>query len=182
MAISDFTPSDIDRFWSKVSIPEDSGKCWLWTACTSSYGYGILRINGRNHGAHRVSYELNVAPIPKGYDCCHHCDNPLCVNPSHLFAGTRKDNLNDMRAKGRAVYQANPEKLARGDRNGARTHPEKILRGENNGKAKLTNDQVRDIRRRVNAGEKQNALAIEFGVLKSTINSIIKRRNWKNIE
>lgn len=88
------------RFWSKVHKTRD---CWLWLASTSSDGYGKI---GRPGGkalvaAHRASWELAYGPIPEGLCVLHHCDNPVCVRPGHLFLGSRADNNRDMKRKGR---------------------------------------------------------------------------------
>lgn len=88
----------LDRFMDKVS-PEPNSGCWLWTGAVNDSGYGLFRNNER---AHRVSYEIHKGPIPNGLVACHKCDNRLCVNPDHIFIGTKGDNNRDMHAKGRA--------------------------------------------------------------------------------
>jgi len=91
-----------DRFEEKVSIEPNSG-CWLWTGAANAAGYGRLYVwpEGKHQKAHRISYELHVGAIPDGMFVCHRCDNPSCVNPQHLFIGTRQDNVDDMNRKGR---------------------------------------------------------------------------------
>ena len=96
-----------ERFWSKV--PDQPGMdCWLWTGARDRHGYG--RINYRTEDgphrsvpAHRISYLLCVGN-PQGLSVCHTCDNPPCVNPSHLFLGSQSDNMRDAISKGRRLY------------------------------------------------------------------------------
>lgn len=98
-----------------VSIDDATG-CWLWTGSRSRADYGQIGVGSRttgrgNKGAHRVSYELFKGPIPDGHDVCHRCDNPPCVNPDHLFVGTRQDNMIDMVSKDRQ-RKADPRRTA----------------------------------------------------------------------
>lgn len=100
----------LERFMSKVVVPfGDPDGCWWWTANSDARGYGFL---STTHGAapqraHRAAWELANGPIPDGMDVCHHCDNPSCVRPSHLFLGTARDNLRDASAKGRIGHNPN---------------------------------------------------------------------------
>lgn len=91
----------VTRFWSKVDRPVDG--CWEWKAGKFRYGYGAFSLKEKLLKAHRVSYELAYGPIPEGMYVCHHCDNPPCVNPTHLFIGTPQDNMTDKIRKGRLV-------------------------------------------------------------------------------
>ena len=92
-----------ERFWEKVNIPHGGFGCWMWDAADGgSSPYGVILRNGRPDKAHRVSWVLcHKSEVPEGMLVCHHCDNPKCVNPSHLFLGTAKDNADDMMRKGR---------------------------------------------------------------------------------
>lgn len=91
---------DIKRFWSKVLVLGDNG-CWIWTG-SKLRGYGLFSLNGKTRQAHRISWMLanGREPLPK-MDICHTCDNPSCINPAHLWEGTRAQNIKDAWEKGR---------------------------------------------------------------------------------
>jgi hypothetical protein len=111
------TNAEISRFWDKVAVrgPDD---CWEWQAGCFKRGYGAFAFDGHKPGyAHRFSYELHHGPIPEGMRVLHECDNPPCVNPKHLRAGTQKDNIQDAVNKDRwmtEARQAHLEKVASG--------------------------------------------------------------------
>lgn len=103
----------IDYFISKVDIFQPSNQCWEWRGNKMTTGYGVVSLGyykGPNHykeGAHRISYiAYNGEDIPKGMYVCHRCDNPGCVNPTHLFLGTNSDNQIDCIKKGRANFRS----------------------------------------------------------------------------
>lgn len=95
-----------ERLWLKVRKGDG---CWTFTGARNGYGYGVLieTVDGQRHErlAHRVAWSEANGPIPAGMVICHHCDNPPCVRPDHLFLGTHADNMADMIAKGRAGWQ-----------------------------------------------------------------------------
>jgi len=107
-----------DRFWEKVQRGSPD-ECWIWLGAKTHNGNGRIHCSGTNSGtmlAHRYSYLINVGLIPEGIYVCHHCDNPPCVNPTHLFLGTHTDNMRDAIGKGRFVDPIN------GIINRAKTH------------------------------------------------------------
>ena len=153
------------RFWPKVDTSAGPNACWPWTGHQAPTGYGQIGAGGRSDGvlyAHRVSYELNFGPIPDGLYVCHTCDNPPCVNPGHLFAGTPTENSHDARDKGRLVMPR--------------------LRGEDAAPAVLTETQAREIIARRAAGEKLTDLSRRFGVSESAISQLARGRTWRHLE
>lgn len=112
---------DVARFWTHVEKTEG---CWLWTSTLFAHGYASFKMQGLQRHASRVSYEIaysvDLRDDPRFM--CHHCDNPKCVRPDHLFLGSPKDNVDDMWRKGRAASQTKPEviraALARGRETG----------------------------------------------------------------
>jgi hypothetical protein len=159
-----------DRFWSKVKKSEDG--CWIWCAFRDKQGYGIFKVAGKTIGAHRVAYTLAYGPIPSGLYVCHYCDNPSCVRPDHLWIGTVDDNNNDKITKGRQARGMVPFSK----------HPERRARGERNGSAKLTVEQVQEIRiRYTGARGQQKTLACEYNVSRSLISAITTGRLWRDL-
>lgn len=97
--------STAERLKEKYTVSPDG--CWVWHGPKSSHGgYGQIKVGTKQMRAHRVAYELAKGSIPPGMLVCHHCDNPPCVNPAHLFLGTHADNNRDCRQKGRAKAPA----------------------------------------------------------------------------
>lgn len=146
------------RFWPKVAKGNDSD-CWNWTASTMGKGYGQFTFCGRRIKASRMSWMIHRGEIPPGLFVCHTCDNPLCVNPLHLFLGTNSDNLLDAARKGRNPMQVNPS----------------VLWGEKHGSAKLTDAEVLSIIRDCD-GIPARVIAGMHGVCPSTI---VRLRNGK---
>jgi len=145
------------RFWAKV---DKTKTCWLWTATSDSHGYGKLQVGTfkkpRLTSAHRFSYELEYGPLPKGKHVLHHCDVKLCVRPDHLFSGTSQDNMSDKVAKGRQT------------------------RGENHPFAKLTSQQVREIRSLGDIAA-PGKLAKRYGVSYFTIRNVLTGKTYQDV-
>jgi hypothetical protein len=152
------------RFWSKV---RKSDSCWGWVGPRTVYGYGAFWRDGQNRHAHRVSFELANGSVPEGLFVLHHCDNRSCVRPDHLYVGTHLDNMRDRNARGRT---------ARGDR-----MPHERVHGEAHPQAKLTAEQVLDIRRRYQPGN-GGVLMREFGISQAALWGIVNGKSWKHLE
>lgn len=142
----------VARFWSKVD-KRDHDECWPWKAGVTEKGYGRYMKSQR---AHRVAYEIAHGVNPGALFVLHSCDNPPCCNPRHLFLGTAAENTEDMLQKQRHAH------------------------GEVS-YAKLSEADVRSIRRLRDKGWTHRGLAERFGVTHATIQNVIHRRRWKHI-
>lgn len=167
-----------DEFWKHVDKSGGPDACW--PGLGRHRFYRNVRQGGRIRTRHRVAWELTNGPIPEGLWVLHHCDNPPCCNPAHLFLGTNSDNQKDAYSKGRGGFQRHEVRRHRGDDHYARTQPWRLPRGERHGGAKLTAAQASDIRRRYQPIRGQmTALAREFGVHRTTIQHIVKGVIWR---
>lgn len=147
------------RFLSKVHIDASTG-CWNWTASKLPSGYGRINIDQKIKRAHRVGYELFRGKIPEGLEALHKCDRPQCVNPFHIFLGTKQDNVQDMIRKNRH----NPK------------------RGESNYWSKLNEKQVVEIRNLyANGNYTYRQLAATYNLGKTTVEGIIRHKKWAHI-
>ena len=156
-----------ERFWEKVDRRGDD-ECWPWIAGEDRKGYGKIWYRGRKAKATHISLQLVGRPVPKGLFVCHSCDNPACVNPAHLWIGTVSDNGLDASRKGRT-------------RQIVRSHkpPLRITgAGEEHPKAKLTAQDVREIRR---SSEPSTILAAKYGVSETTLRNARKGISWRHV-
>ena len=146
------------RYWAKT---QKSDGCWTWTGSKTGSGYGDIRFKGARTGriyAHRAAWLLaHGGTIPDGLDVCHHCDNRTCVNPKHLFVGTRAANVHDCIRKDRHA------------------------RGERHGRAVLTARQVRTILARLAGGETHRSIAQDYSVRRETVTKISAGHRWRRL-
>ncbi len=150
-----------ERLWHKV---DKSGDCWEWYGSHDEHGYGHINIGkNKKEKTHRLSWEFANGPIPDGLCVLHHCDNPKCVRPDHLFIGTTKDNIQDCIAKGRFVF--------------LKSRP-----GELNNHAKFTDGDIRVIRNLYEDGMKPKDIQEFMGVNRSCFHKIVTRKAWAHVE
>jgi hypothetical protein len=152
-----------EMFWAKVDkqgpiLRPELGPCWLWTGGKDKDGYGQTKVKGVCTRAHRYAFYLKHGHYPKPCGL-HRCDTPPCCNPEHIFEGTVSDNNKDARHKGRSRWI-----------NGSQVY-----------NAKLTEVEVKQLRKRVAAGEVQRTLAREYGVCPAIVCEIISRKRWSHI-
>ena len=140
----------------KNGIVKENG-CIEWAKHKDVDGYGVISVGNRPQYVHRVAHEIYIGPIPPGMLVCHKCDNPSCFNPEHLFLGSSKDNLQDMVKKGRKP------------------------RGEKVHNSKLTEKQVKEIKARLQEGEKVSQIAKDYPVHGRAIRLISAGINWKHV-
>lgn len=165
-----------DRFWPFVDKAPGfgpKGECWRWTGSRDKNGYGLFYIQGNKQVlAHRYAYFLEHGeyPIPCGL---HECDTPTCMRPSHIWAGTIRDNNRDRDMKGRA---------AKGLRSGHYTQPHRTPRGESHISAHFSDEDVRMIRRAwANQEATQVEIARRLGTAPSNVSHCINYRTYKHV-
>lgn len=158
-----FPTMPIEDRLKAMTVKNPVSGCWEWKG-TKRRGYGRTIIGSRKDGtrqnitAHRLAYETWVGEIPVGYEVCHKCDNPSCINPDHLFVGTRQDNINDRERKSRNI----------------------IKTGEEHPRAKLSKKIVKEARwEHAFCGTSYQKLADKYGVSKTVMRNAIDCKTWK---
>lgn len=144
------------RFWSRTIVRDDG--CWDWTGSTNAGGYGQVSVNRRPILAHRVAWLLSHFIIPEGKWVLHRCDRRPCVNPDHLFLGTRTDNMLDMRSKGRQSQ------------------------GTRFPQSRLTPELIVSMRAMHAAGESTANIGRSMGVAQSTVSRALSGRTWRQAQ
>jgi hypothetical protein len=150
--------------WAKLGrfIKPGFDDCWEWTGSRTKQGYGRLNRSGRNQHANRFILALVKPPSDPELCACHHCDNPPCVRPSHLFWGTVAENNADMLVKGRLI-------------------PPKVRAGSAHHKAKITEDEAMEIRRLRRAGLSQAKIGEIFGLSQTSVGRIDRGELWRHV-
>lgn len=150
--------NNIEDFWTHVDILGEDD-CWNWKLWKNTKGYGRWKVCGNPIFCHRHAYEISIGSIPDGYHVLHHCDNPLCCNPKHLFIGTNQDNVNDRVSKNRSAY----------------------TKGQSNGRAKLTDKDIIEIRRLFKSGLSHLKIAKLYNISPTTAYYAATGITWKHI-
>ena len=155
-----FQPNDIDRLVQRLTLSVIRvGSCAEWIGAANSEGYGYIYFNKSSWRLSRLIWTAMNGKIPKGKIVCHSCDNPPCIDPNHLFLGTKGSNNTDRAQKGRNRDQD----------------------GENNSSSKLTSAQVRLIKTLVAQGVPRKEIAAVHEISRQTIDLIVNRKRWASI-
>jgi hypothetical protein len=156
-----YNEKDVKRFWSHVNIKNEN-ECWEWTGYKDKKGYGRININSKMIGTHRFSYLIYNKIIPDGMLILHSCNNPSCVNPTHLRAGTNKDNAQDSLLAGtsRSLHQ----------------------NGEKNTSSKITENQAIKIIELYNSGVLLKDISEMFNIQVPAIQRIATGKRWSHIK
>lgn len=145
-------PALVDKF---NDLFDRGDGCWEWKGTIEGYGYGVIDHNMKRYRAHVLALEFDGRPVPKGMMACHHCDNPPCVRPSHLYAGTGQENADDAVARNR------------------------LRIGSAHGMAKLTEDQVTAMRQI--EGVSYAEIGRMFNISRPTATKIMKHQLWRHV-
>jgi len=156
----------LEEIFSNCTLDNKTG-CWNWSRAIEPHsGYGAVKFQGKKMNTHRVVWILLYGELDRDILVCHHCDNKKCINPEHLFAGTYSDNMQDCKQKGRLVVPVGV----------------KLMRGEKNIGAKLTENDVVEIKKCLINGDKQIDIAKDYNVTRYAISKIATGNTWKHIK
>lgn len=153
----------LEAFESQI-IKDDISGCWLWRGANSQ-NYGVISINSKKIRANRFSYEHYYGTFDNKLIVCHHCDNPACVNPIHLFLGSQSDNMKDCFKKGRHPVFLSMNRPC----------------GEDSGPSKLKEKEVIDILNKIKNGFSDAFIGKQYNVHRGTILAIRKRKTWRHV-
>ena len=159
-----------EQFWQNI---DRTSRCWNRLGGSDSAGYGSANVAGRIDRTHRHAYRLHHGAIPVGLCVLHHCDNRKCVNPTCLYAGTKKNNADDRERRHRGNHPT-------GSRHGCATHPG-LRRGSKNGRSKLNEVQVLNLLREHKQGMLKAALARKYNLSKTTVGHIVSGKLWPHV-
>lgn len=150
-----YSQKTVNRFWRKVINPGnwDSEKCFIWNACVNNDGYGQFSLNNRSFPAHKFSYEFYFGPVSDGFEVCHICNNPPCVNPNHLYLATHKENMEYMVECNRV------------------------------GSARQTTESILEMLNKINLGVYTSTVQImeDYNMTKVTVHNILTGKAWRTI-
>lgn len=159
-------------FWSKVDSSAGPDACWPWTAGYTGNGYGAIKADGTQVGAHVFALFLRSEETA---ECvCHRCDNPKCCNPAHLFHGTTLDNMEDRDRKGRHTVSS-------GDNHYMRRDPSRVTRGDGSRYHKLTERDVVEVRRMHASGVSRALIAKQYNISPGNVWLVVTKKTWSHV-
>ena len=160
------------RLFKRVTISENG--CWTWGGAANEKGYGYMAFRGKTWKVHRASYSIFCGEIPDGLHVCHHCDNPSCVNPAHLFLGHAKTNMLDMVRKGRGKNCITSQQ--------GHFKAGHAPRGERASSAKLARRAAEEILAKAAGGALTKDLMEEYGLARYAIQALLRGETWKDLK
>lgn len=169
----------LNRIFSRCRRNQETG-CLEWQGAIGNGGYGNIGFRGKSWNVHRLVWSLVNGLAEADAVVMHGCDNRRCCEPSHLFLGSQRDNMQDASGKGRTKSgpKLHPECVQSGEQHWTHRMPDRTLKGERNGAAKLTGEDVRKIREMKSSGILQRRIAEQFGISESVVSLIVRGKAW----